>query len=149
MRGLPGSCKSTKGRKLSQEYDAVICSADFFFEELGEFDAAKLSQAHNFCKNAFINALGSNKNVIVDNTNTTYSEMEFYIEYAKEKHEIYLVYSDSDWRNDINECYRKTIHNVPLETIKKMAARFESHEVIINKAKTNIKNEADLKMEIK
>lgn len=127
-RGLPGSGKSTKSKQLAQAHNAVICSADFYWNDK-PFNANELGQAHKSCQTAFVNALDSGKNALVDNTNTTYSEFSFYIEEALKRNcEVYFAYPETDWRYDVDECAKKTIHNVPIETIQKMKDRFISHD---------------------
>jgi hypothetical protein len=65
-----------------------IASADDFFREPPtfeyKFDAAKLNEAHEFCRGVFYNLIRTGTQfVVVDNTNTRLWEFKWYIEEAE------------------------------------------------------------------
>ena len=137
MRGLSGSGKSTKARQIMdsflEEYpalSAVICSADYFFvDSSGEykFDANKLGQAHAFCRGMVDAATRVGVDlIIIDNTNTRKWEYQSYLDMAKEaRYEVEeIIVGDLD-EESILKYAKRNAHGVPLETIMKMADRFE------------------------
>jgi hypothetical protein len=74
--------------------------------------------------------------VVVDNTNLIFKEIRPYVEMAKKYgYEVEIVESDAPWRYDAEECAKRNTHGVPLETIKKMLAKRESVESLMQKAK--------------
>ena len=84
MRGISGSGKSTYAKQLSKEYDAVICSADDYFNKTGNyiFDRNKLKEAHGECLLKADGNLQEGRSVIIDNTNVKKWEYQKYIELA-------------------------------------------------------------------
>jgi predicted kinase len=129
LRGLPGSGKSTLANSLGGKW----FEADKYFvnsEGTYEFDAAKLEDAHKWCRSnvedtmkLYENLKDDLKNVpnriVVSNTFTKQWEMSDYYELAK-KYE-YRVYSliVENRHNGINQ------HGVPLEKLEQMRNRFE------------------------
>lgn len=145
-RGLPGSGKSTVA-SLSYvqdlHYRSVIHSTDDFYmrwititnpddtssyEWKYIFDGSKLREYHfrNLC--AAIESMTHGINlVIVDNTNTTFDEMKKYcIAAIILGYEIQLIEPETEWRYDVEECYKRNKHGVPLENIQKMRDRWET-----------------------
>ncbi len=119
LRGLPGSGKSTLAKSLGGRH----VEADQYFirgeSGLYTFDASKLKDAHEWCKNmasAYLTK-GYNK-VVVSNTFSQAWEMQPYFDMA-EKHG-YRVYSLVVENRHGGE----NIHNVPKEKIEEMARRF-------------------------
>lgn len=109
MQGPSGSGKSTYVRQHATPWDTV-CSADDFFvdsEGIYRFDASRLSGAHGVCQWQAIGEMRArtDRDVWVDNTNTTAQELEPYIRVAK-------IYG-----------YRTVLHvigaGVPIETLAK------------------------------
>lgn len=148
MRGLPGSGKSTEGRKLALAHmesggqTVAICSTDSFFMKDGEyvFDANMLGEYHGlnqYKANQYM-SMGVEL-VIVDNTNTTHKEMEPYkysaSNYLYEVVEILVgkdklfpepeYFSPQTYANYIDLCVNRNSHGVPKEAIERMARRFE------------------------
>ena len=123
IRGLPGSGKSTLAKEIGAD---VICSADDFFvgdDGVYRFDASKLKEAHGWCYRKFEDAVKNGQTVVVDNTNTRRWEFEKYIDYAEfagAKFEVIRIKHPP-----LEVCFKRNTHGVPLETIKKMAERFE------------------------
>lgn len=126
MRGLPGSGKSTEAKKWAAMVPgAVIVSADhYMFGEGREFQLSRLQECHDLCFKAFEEAL-KNKTplVIVDNTNTKFSDVVQYTNlcthygYAHTVLQIHVT---------LKVAFERNIHGVPLETLKLFAQRMWS-----------------------
>lgn len=122
MQGLPGSGKSTIASKFK---DAVVCSADDYFVELGggvyKFDPAKLGEAHGLCLRRVVEAmLNHEDHIVVDNTNTTSEEVAPYMALANAygyEARILRVEGEPD------VCAKRNTHGVPVQAILAMAAR--------------------------
>ena len=96
LRGLSGSGKSTFAAYLRQQCNEStqlhrdgrvnirVCSADYFFQDLGGFDASRLPEAHYECMRSFDHALGDPlvDVIVVDNTNVRPDEYQAYVERA-------------------------------------------------------------------
>lgn len=153
-RGLPGSGKSTlaanikagtadsayvlkdRPAELFEMYDGVIVSSDEYFTVGGVyyFDAAQLFKAHSWNQWRFYQLVNAGKNVIVDNTNTTWKEIEPYANMAHDRgYTIHVVQPTTPWAFDIDGLMAHGTHNVPRETYEKMLARFENIESIREK----------------
>jgi hypothetical protein len=127
VRGLPGSGKSTFANFVWNDY--AICEADkFFYDKEGNynFDASKLKQAHEWCRNEVETRMKDNQNnpqyypeIVVSNTFTQEWEMQAYFDLA-EKYE-YKVFSVIVENRHCN----KNIHGVPDDTLKRMKDRFQ------------------------
>jgi predicted kinase len=120
VRGLPGSGKSTLAKHLaSSKIDVVHIETDQFWMVDGEykFDMTRLREAHAWCQTRVREYLERDYHVVVSNTFTTQREMEPYFEMAKEL----------GIRPQVILCQGQfgNIHNVPLDTLAKMAERFE------------------------
>lgn len=130
LRGIPSSGKSTLAKELSEKYDALICSADDFCYWWGKgiyyWTSGNVSFSHQECQNKFAACIKAGKNVIVDNTNVKHKDMKYYLDLASFRAkelgdtEIYVLEPDTDWRYDVDECFRRNAHNVPKETIQRM-----------------------------
>lgn len=137
IRGLPGSGKSFLAKQLLErhEYGFGPFEADQYFEKDGEyrFDKNKLKKAHNWCFDKVKQALaltienakkidGRSPNsalIITSNTFSCLWEFSEYIKLAKEYgHEVTVITCEGNYGS---------LHNVPLETIAKMKARWESY----------------------
>ena len=137
MRGVSGSGKSTKAKEIIKEtikdgcFTSITCSADQFFIDPKsgryEFDARKLGIAHTFCR-AKVEAaveLGANL-IVVDNTNTQKWEFEPYINIAEANdYECEEVMVGTLDEADLKVYANRNKHGVPLESIRKMAKRFQ------------------------
>jgi hypothetical protein len=133
MRGLPGSGKSTLAQQKKEAFKAynpgeiaTILSTDDFFARSG-FDGKKLGLAHRWNQKRCETAMQHhNALIIIDNTNTTLKEMRSYAMLAaKNGYQLELLAPNNDWSWNPQVLATKTIHGVPLETIEKMAARFQ------------------------
>jgi len=119
LRGLPGSGKSTLAKLFGERTNV---EADRYFMKDGQykFDASKLKQAHEWCREvteAWM--IESNLNICVSNTFTQEWEMEPYFELAKKYgYRVHSIIVENR-HNGVNE------HGVPEETLTKMRDRFE------------------------
>jgi predicted kinase len=117
LRGLPGSGKSTFAKLICNQH----VEADMYFMQDGEykFDATKLKQAHEWCRNKTETWMQKRYNVVVSNTFTMESELQPYLELAKEYgYRVHSIILENRHGN-------QSIHSVPSETIQKMRNRFE------------------------
>ena len=128
LRGLPGAGKTTLAELLAQHLDAVIASANHFFEQSGTFvfDRTKLGAAHAFCFAEFANAVGRKQSVIIDNTNSTRDEYLTYVGFATlAGYKIVIIEIDGLGRQQRHLFYSRNIHHVPVITFDAMARRWE------------------------
>lgn len=127
VRGLPGSGKSTFANFVWNDY--AICEADkFFYDKEGNynFDASKLKQAHEWCRNEVETRMKDNEanpqyypEIVVSNTFTQEWEMEAYYQLAK-KYDYLVISIIVENRHG-----GKNIHGVPEEKLEQMRNRFE------------------------
>ena len=117
LRGLPGSGKSTLAKRICNQH----VEADMFFVEYGEykFDATKLKQAHEWCRQRTMLWMEQGYNVVVSNTFTQEWEMEAYYKLAEQYG--YRVHSlvVENRHGGVNE------HGVPADKLEQMKNRFE------------------------
>jgi adenylate kinase family enzyme len=142
LRGISGSGKSTLASKIIDESIArgemcATASTDNYFVNRATkeyvFDASKLGVNHkkNISATREIAALGAD-NIIIDNTNTTWWEIEPYALIAKNyDYEVHILEPTTEWAFNAEILAKKNIHGVPMEAIKRMLARFESSEKIV------------------
>lgn len=127
VRGLPGSGKSTFANFVWNDY--AICEADkFFYDKEGNynFDASKLKQAHEWCRNEVETRMKDNEanhqyypEIVVSNTFTQEWEMEAYYELAK-KYDYLVISIIVENRHG-----GKNVHGVPEEKLEQMRNRFQ------------------------
>lgn len=131
IRGVPGSGKSSLTKQLFAEYglngiQVFSCSADHYFERDGvySFDVKKLGEAHNECfrKYALLvtGMVPGAGLIVVDNTNTTVSEMQPYVRMADA---FNIPFEIITLAVDPALAAARCIHNVPTETVWKMHRR--------------------------
>lgn len=135
MRGLPGSGKSEKARRLVG--NGIIHSTDEFFIENGEymFDYDNVGRYHYF---NFLSSARSMQDgispIIIDNTNIVTSDCVDYVELGKAYgYEIIIVEPDTDWAFDIEELMKRNTHRVSRETMVEMLEKYEKPEVFKRK----------------
>lgn len=154
IRGLPGSGKSTFAKELAETENAVILSTDdiisannyyiFSPDYLGLAHTLNQAKAEEYCKRG--------RNIIIDNTNITTREVQPYFDIAnKYKYEFELQEMNLEWSWNIDECFKRNRHSVPLEVIKRMKNRYQSNHKVIQNLKVTkqhtiqpVKFEADL-----
>jgi predicted kinase len=125
MRGISGSGKSTLARKLASENNGVICSTDDFFMVDGvyKFNARLLGVNHkknqDKCEDLMKN---ESPCIIIDNTNIKKKDYKHYLDLAQ-KYGYTVVIKKLEW--NVQECINRNLHEVPAETILKMAQNFE------------------------
>jgi predicted kinase len=117
LRGLPGSGKSTFAKLICNQH----VEADMYFMQDGEykFDATKLSDAHQWCRDKTEAWMQKGYNVVVSNTFTMEWEMMVYYELAERYgYRVHSIVMENRHEN-------QSIHSVPSEAIQKMKNRFE------------------------
>ena len=119
VRGLPGSGKSTLGKKLAGEH--CYAADDFFYQRGGghyAFEPTLLKEAHTYCRDMVEDAMYQKiEEIAVANT---FSE-------AWEANNYFILAREYGYTVCVVECQSSfgTIHGVPESAIKKMAARWE------------------------
>lgn len=138
-RGWPGCGKSHEVKRLIDEFEgeSVVCSADhYFLNTIGvyNFDFNLLGKAHAACRDKFVRAVAGNiPLIIVDNCNIKYSDIKPYVvEASNAGYNIRLLESNAPWRDDVDECFKKNSHGVPLETISRMKESYQPNEHVAN-----------------
>ena len=127
VRGLPGSGKSTFANWIWNEY--AICEADkFFYDKEGNynFDATKIKQAHEWCREQVETRMKDNENnpqfypeIVVSNTFTQEWEMKTFLVLARRfRYKVYTVIVE-------NRHGGKNLHGVPEDKLQIMKDRFE------------------------
>jgi predicted kinase len=127
MMGIPGGGKSTWIRN-NVPSDAVICSADHFFEDANgnyNWKPHLLSVAHFACFRKYVIALSDNNvaNIVVDNTNT---KREFLKNYVVEANKLGFPVTIVAVNADPNVAAQRNVHGVPKETIDSMFSQLQS-----------------------
>ena len=130
LQGPSGSGKSTLAKELTKNVtNSHICSADNFFMQDGKynFNAKLLGQAHAWCRGNFHAALCLGADVIVvDNTNTQKREYQPYLDAAIDAGYEAEVVRVGELDDDSLKLYaNRNKHKVPLDVIRKQAARIE------------------------
>jgi len=138
MRGVPGCGKSTKAEQLlikeaSLGRNAHIFSTDAFWGVEYNFVQAKLREAHLWNQNRAMAKMievyalkEHNTTIIIDNTNICSWELRPYVKPALQLNfAIEIIEPSTSWAFDAEECARRTVHGVPVETIRSMLARWE------------------------
>lgn len=123
LMGLPGAGKS---HWASQYIDVDVVSADSWMDtsSLGYvFDPQELSWAHAYCFERFLHLLQEgDRNIVVDNTNTTLIEVAPYIQACRALGaRPVVVYIDCD----PEVAAGRNTHGVPVEAVKAMYARLK------------------------
>lgn len=118
IRGLPGSGKSTYAQKfIEQGYCHIEADQFFMVGEKYCYNASKIKEAHSFCKKQFVESVKMGKDVVVSNTFTRFSEIEFYLNFAKDHdYDVKIISLKGSFGS---------IHGVPEGTLQKMKHRWE------------------------
>lgn len=132
LRGLPGSGKSTLAYDIKRSRgwpdNSIVSADDYFDDDFGryKFDKNKLGKAYEQCFNIFCGLVMNNRNVILDNTNTTKREYGKYVSYAKEMNYLVTILTvETDLTDE--ELAKRNVHGVPVETIARMRARLNAN----------------------
>jgi len=141
MRGLPGSGKSTKAKKLQAELGGEIFSTDdypglyeytddgviFNGGDKTESGLPLIVVAHQWNQERAIAAMNQGVSpIIVDNTNVQRWEAKPYVQAATENgYNIAVEEADSDWKFDVQELSGRNTHGVPVAGIQGMLDRWE------------------------
>lgn len=129
LRGLPGSGKSTLGRKL--KYSGEVFSTDDFFVSNGQylFDPYRLSEAHEWNKIRTKKALEKGITpIIIDNTNVEAWEIKPYVIMGKKYgYEIIILEPDTPWKFNVNQLAQKNKHGVPKFKLAKMKEKYDQN----------------------
>ena len=130
IRGLTGSGKSSWLRHNSDEHniDRWISADDYFINHNGNyiFEAGLLPNAHANCQQRTRSDLELGfKTIGIHNTFSCRWEMEPYILLAKEFNAEFQVIDLFDGGCTDKELFERNVHDVPLETIVAMRARWE------------------------
>lgn len=134
MRGVSGSGKSTFTR---QHPDAVVCSADAYFDRIGGYDATLIHEAHKACFAEFAGALEAGAPlVIVDNTHIEAWEISPLITFATYKGYEYEIVEiplpGKSAEEAIAILTNRNLHGTPKKKIEWMVERF--HKAFIPKS---------------
>lgn len=127
MMGIPGSGKSSWIRE-NIPVNAVICSADHFFEDSdGNYNWVenRLYAAHKTCFSKYVQSLDnpSFDNIVVDNTNTKFSFMRDYVVEANKRGigvNIVAVLAKPE------VAVSRNVHGVPHHVIRKMHKQLDN-----------------------
>lgn len=147
LRGCPGSGKSSWAKQYQQDYikdnlhnEVYIYSADDYFirpDRVYDWNRNLLSNAHNWCRKGVEQFMKDpishgayyqyNFIIILDNTNIKRKDFKVYIEMAQqygfEVEEKIL----GEFTEEAIQLYaERNIHNVPVETIRRMAQSLEA-----------------------
>lgn len=142
MRGVPGSGKSYAAEQIlnyaKNKCKAAIYSTDNFFMKSGEYkwNPNAVGIAHKWNQNRVRESLEAKREnvVIVDNTNTTWKEIEPYAKMAKDSgYFVIIAETTTAWAKDADECAKRNQHSVPKEAIERMLGRWEETDSIIEK----------------
>lgn len=140
MRGLPGSGKSTKAKKLHQEHGGMIFSSDEFCMVNGVYqwtpDKAPLVNQITVSHTKIAMQVDEIETIIVDNVNIRLLEMYPYLELAIDHgYKIRYEYSDAPWAWDVDECAKRNTHGVSRKTIREMLDHYEDTDAYVTKCK--------------
>ena len=127
IRGLPGSGKSTYAKRLREQVACtnglfpIIFEADQYFEQSDGsylFKPSELGYAHEQCQRLTRYTLERGSSAIVANTFTTLHELQPYLDMA---HKLNIAVDILTCRGNF-----QSIHNVPAQSIDRMAQRWQS-----------------------
>lgn len=121
IRGISGSGKSTFARSIVPSLNVI--EADMYFTQPDgsyKFNPDKLKEAHQWCFNQVKHMMNDDEEKIaVANTFTRYWEFKKYIKLAYINNYNYHVLTVENYHGG------ESVHDVPEETIKKQADRFQ------------------------
>lgn len=157
MRGASGSGKSTLAHQIAVENTpSVILSTDELWHVWLQVNKGYIGHEYLWNPSALAAAHQVNQAkakvamerdidfIIIDNTNTTYGELEPYLKCVDHtKYEVVLLEPSTEWKLNPDELGKKNTHNVPWDVIKKQLNRYQSNALCYNQIR---KNFPDIKM---
>ena len=144
VRGLPGSGKSSIARsyKAAHKDSCYICATDEYWmrpDRKYDFNYDLIGWAHIWNQRRVEEILNTEVNsewdtiVVVDNTNINFTEMKPYIRLALNvDFGISFVEPDTDWKYDVEECYKRNTHGVPYSTMLRMYKAWQETDVVVD-----------------
>jgi len=128
IRGLPGSGKSTLAKKLAGKTGIIHSVDDYFIKDgIYRFEEEKLSEYHDLNLYATIESMEKGISlIVVDNTNLMSVWCIPYVTEARFHDYIVSVEETQTlWRFDIEELFRRNIHGIPKERLECMLKIYE------------------------
>jgi hypothetical protein len=128
IRGLPGSGKTTLALSLVNNNNDQVAENDHYQTINGvySFDFNFCELSAQWCLAETFRKLRTYDEVAVANT---FVQMKYILPYIKEaaKRQVKIILHTpkTDWFNDINECYQKNVHDVPMENLLAMEMKWE------------------------
>jgi len=129
MRGIPGSGKTTEAKRWQRMVPgAVICSMDnYMFANGQEFAFDRIEWCAEQCIRDYTQALKDRAPlVIVDNTNTRFSDMVVYVQLADQHGYGFTVLQV---HVDPKVAFYRGTHKVPLESLETGGRRMWSERL--------------------
>ncbi|GAB5360601.1 hypothetical protein AAMO2058_000641300 [Amorphochlora amoebiformis] len=123
--GAPGSGKTSWAKYTFGNY-AVVAADDWFTLTKSDFHPSLLGKAHGWCKQQVLRRLREGVSVVVNNTNTTPSEMFDYVAavlYGGYPHRIVFARMPE---TRVGVLAKRGLHGVPERQIKNMIRRISS-----------------------
>lgn len=122
LSGISGCGKSTYAAKLPAK---AVFSTDDYFMRNGkyEFDASRLSDAHELTFKYFLDVVEHAENIVIDNTNIDPIEIApYHLAGRAHGHEVKIINFKVDIK-DLPKIAKRNLHNVPENTVKMMWER--------------------------
>jgi len=152
VRGLPGSGKSSIAVGLGVFADNVCAIDDYWFRPDGTYDfnydhvlksyewnqhrVARIMVDIDQRSEQLDGAEGGlcKTTIVIDNVNITFDEILPYARLAQMYHySIELMEPQTEWRYDVETCYKNNAHNVPYSTVLRMSREWEPTADIVKR----------------
>ena len=145
VRGLPGSGKSTIAKAYKEKHirpkdSCWVCATDNYWmrpDGKYDFNYDLLGWSHIWNQRRVEEILNTEVNsewdtiVVVDNTNINFSEMKPYIRLGLlYKYDIVFSEPDTEWKYNVEECYKRNTHGVPYSTMLRMYKAWQDHRTV-------------------
>lgn len=136
--GLPSSGKTTLSKNLLLGHfgSQVYLSTDDLLTRSGKYlwSGQTCYLGHKLLQELFKEAIKLDTGlIIIDNTNLKFKDIQVYVENTPSHYEIEVVEPQTEWRYNIQECFKRGSHAVPLETLQRMLDSKESRDTIQRK----------------
>lgn len=134
VRGIPGSGKTHHVLEIiekkypphSTRIARPVSNDDFYGNNYHLWSKQSVFWAAQWCQGQAAQALLKGYDTFVHNTFIYIEHILPYIRMAKNFGvDLYITRPDTEWRSNWKECAKRCTHNVPAETIKRMAEEFE------------------------